>query len=62
VVLADKVFEILDSSGTLKSFSSSDKSSLSTSSRLRSSSESELTLSSPLGEIFFYSFLSGWIF
>jgi hypothetical protein len=59
VVLADNVFEILDSSGTLKSFSSSDKSSLSTSSRLRSSSESELTLSSPFAEIFFYSFLPG---
>ena len=50
VVLADKVFEIFDSSGTLKSPSSSDKSSLSTSSRFSSSSESEVTLSSPFLE------------
>jgi len=42
VVLADKVLEILDSSGTLKSFSSSDISSLSTPSRLSSSSDSEV--------------------
>jgi len=42
VVLADKVLEILDSSGTLKSFSSSDISSLSTLSRSSSSSDSEV--------------------
>jgi len=41
VVLADKVFEILDSSGTLKSPSSSEISSLSTASKSKSSSSSE---------------------